>query len=72
LGDFRPIVPVVLLGIVEYKIFPDYVYYVLMTVGYIKGKRQAVNTGVSSFQNPGGSTAATTQASLTVTHGNYH
>ncbi|XP_069139194.1 ADAM 17-like protease [Argopecten irradians] len=35
---------------------------------YVNGKKQAVNTGVSSFQTPGGSTAMSLPSTLTVTH----
>ncbi|XP_033756847.1 ADAM 17-like protease isoform X2 [Pecten maximus] len=35
---------------------------------YVNGKQQAVNTGVSSFQTPGGSTAMSLPSTLTVTH----
>ena len=33
------------------------------------GKKIAVNTGVSTFQNPGGSRALAAQATITVSHG---
>ena len=44
------------------------VYFVVAWKG---GRRMAANTGISSYQNPGGSAALTLQATITTAHGMY-